>query len=139
MPAMKSLPNKLRAAFALLLVLVLAACGGNALKAKVDTIAEYGNAVRWSDWDSAIKFIDPAARVQSTMTQEDLDRLKDVKVTGYEVKTRATQADGTIKQSVEIRYIDENTQVERSKRLEEVWRLDEGGKLWWLTSDLPEF
>ena len=138
MPAMKSLP-KLRAALALLLVLLLAGCGSAAPKAKVDTIREYANAVRWSDWDSAIKFIDPAARVQSTMTQDDLDRLKDVKVTGYEVKTRAPQDDGTIKQTVEIRYIDQNTQVERSKRVEETWRVDEGGKLWWLTSDLPEF
>ena len=138
MPAMKSLPN-LRPALAFLLVLLLAACGGNAVKPKVDTIREYGNAVRWSDWDSAIKYIDPAARVQSTITQDDLDRLKDVKVTGYEVKTRAEQADGTIKQAVEIRYIDENTQVERSKRVDEVWRLDEGGKIWWLTTDLPEF
>ena len=138
MPAMKSLP-RLRAACALLLVLLLAACGGMSPKAKVDTISEYANAVRWSDWDTAVKFIDPAARLQATVTQADLDRLKDVKVTGYEVKTRATQADGTIKQSVEIRYIDENTQVERSKRVEEVWRLDEGGKIWWLTSDLPEF
>ena len=138
MPAMKSLPT-LRAALALLLVLLLAACGGNAIKPKVDTIREYGNAVRWSDWDSAIKFIDPVARVASTITQEDLDRLKDVKVTGYEVKTRATQDDGTIKQTVEIRFIDENTQVERSKRVQETWRLDEGGKIWWLTTDLPEF
>ena len=138
MPAMKSLPN-LRPALAFLLVLLLSACGGNAVKPKVDTIREYGNAVRWSDWDSAIKYIDPAARVNATITQEDLDRLKDVKVTGYEVKTRAPQPDGTIKQTVEIRYIDESTQVERSKRVEELWRQDEGGKIWWLTTDLPEF
>lgn len=139
MSGMKSLPRFLRGALALLLLASLAACGGGVAKVKLDTKREYANAVRWSDWDSALKFIDPAVRLQTTMSAEDLDRLKDVKVTGYEVKSSEGLPDGTLNQTVTIRYVDQATQIERSKRVVEHWRLDEEGGIWWLTTGLPEF
>lgn len=139
MAAMKMPSTRFGLPFVLLALLLLAACGGAKPKAKVDMVREYANAVRWSDWDTALKFVDPAVRVQSTMTLDDLDRLKDVKVTGYEVKVREPQDDGSVNQVVEIRYVDEATQIEETKRVQERWRLDEDGEHWWLTTGLPEF
>ena len=128
-----------RLSTALAFLLLLAGCGAVKPHAKVDMVREYGNAVRWSDWDTALNFVDPAKRLHQTMTEDDLNKLKDVKVTGYEVRTHAPQPDGTVDQTVEIRYIDEKTQIERSMRDHQHWRPDEDGEHWWLTTGLPEF
>lgn len=129
--------NRLRLLFLVLLALSLAACGGMP-KPKIDMVAEYGNAVRWSDWDAAWRFLDPATKTV-TLPESELARLKDVKVTGYTVRSKDPQPDGTIRQLVEIRYIDQATQRERTFRDLQVWRTDDGGTTWWLSSGLPQF
>ena len=59
-------------------------------------MAEFGNAIRWSDWDAAWSFIDPATRKSLVLPGEEQDRLHDIKVTGYQVRTSEPQPDGTI-------------------------------------------
>ena len=120
------------------LVLLLAACA-SVSKPKVDMVAEYGNSIRWSDWDMAWAIIDPAQRKSITLPGEEQDRLKDIKVTGYQVRSSEPQEDGTIVQVVEIHFVDQATQVERSMRDRQVWRTDDKGAHWWLTTGLPEF
>ena len=120
------------------LVLLLAACA-SVSKPKVDMVAEYGNSVRWSDWDMAWQIIDPAMRKSLVLPGEEQDRLKDIKVTGYQVRSSEPQEDGTIVQVVEIHYVDQATQVERSMRDRQVWRTDDKGEHWWLTTGLPVF
>jgi hypothetical protein len=134
MRAMRKLLAPLLAA----LVLLLAACAGVA-EPKVDMVAEYGNSVRWSDWDMAWQIIDPATRKSLVLPGEEQDRLKDIKVTGYTVRSSEPQEDGTIVQVVEIHYVHQATQVERTMRDRQVWRTDDKGKHWWLTTGLPEF
>jgi hypothetical protein len=134
MPGMKILRWPVFALFALL----LAACGHMPQK-KVDMVAEYGVSVRWSDWDSAWNFIDPATRSSPNLPEDEQERLKDVKVTGYEVHMTQAQPDGTMKQIVEIRYIEQATQVEKSFRDTQIWRTDDKGEHWWLTTGLPHF
>jgi hypothetical protein len=70
---------------------------------------------------------------------EEQDRLEHIKVTGYNVRTSEPQPDGTIMQQVEIHYIDQATQVERMVRSRQIWRTDDGGDHWWLTTGLPSF
>jgi hypothetical protein len=134
MRAMRKLLAPLLAA----LLLLLAACGSVA-QPKVDMVAEYGNSVRWSDWDMAWQIIDPATRKSLVLPGEEQDRLKDIKVTGYTVRSSEPQEDGTIVQVVEIHYVDQATQVERSMRDRQVWRTDDKGEHWWLTTGLPAF
>jgi hypothetical protein len=138
MPAMHSRLRPFILPFALLLSLLLAACGGMPHK-KVDTVGEYGSAVRWGEWDVAWGFTDPATRKTPALSEADVDRLKAVKISGYNVLTKEPQPDGTVKQTVEIRYVDEATQVEKTLRDHQVWRSDDKGELWWLTTGLPEF
>jgi len=134
MPAMKTIRLLLPALFALL----LAACGGMPAK-KVDTIGEYGAAVRWSEWERAWGYVDPAMGGGS-LPPSEAERLKAVKVSGYEVKLRQPAADGlSQRQVVEIRYIDQASQRELVVRDEQHWRTDDKGKHWWLTSGLPKF
>ena len=71
---------------------------------------EYGRAVRWSEWDLAWQFIDPTKRKSLVLPGEEQDRLKDVEVTAYNVSNSELQPDGTIKQLVEVHYIDKATQ-----------------------------
>jgi hypothetical protein len=120
------------------LVLLLAACA-SASHPKVDMVAEYGNSVRWSDWDMAWQIIDPATRKSLVLPGEEQDRLKDIKVTGYQVRSSEPQEDGTLVQVVEIHFVDQATQVERTMRDRQVWRTDDEGVHWWLTTGLPEF
>jgi len=134
MRAMRKILAPLLAVF----LLLLAACASAPGK-KVDMMAEYGNSVRWSDWDMAWQFIDPATRKSLVLPGEEQDRLRDIKVTGYTVRTSEPQPDGTIMQMVEIHYVDQATQVERMTRSRQIWRTDDGGEHWWLTTGLPEF
>jgi hypothetical protein len=119
-------------------MLLLAACAGAPGK-KVDMIGEYANSVRWSDWDMAWNVIDPATRRSLVLPGEEQDRLSGIKVTGYTVRSSEPQEDGTLVQVVEIHYVDQATQVERVTRDRQVWRTDDGGKHWWLTTGLPRF
>jgi hypothetical protein len=120
------------------LMLLLSACA-TPPGAKVDMIGDYGNAVRWSDWDQAWQYIDPATRKSLVLPGEEQDRLHNIKVTGYTIRTSEPQEDGTLVQIVEIHYVDQATQRERSVRSREVWRTDDDGKHWWLTTGLPQF
>ena len=120
------------------LLLLLAACSAMPHK-KVDMVGDFGNAVRWSDWDLAWQYIDPATRHSLVLPGEEQDRLRDIKVTGYVVRTSEPQEDGTLMQVVEIHYVDQATQRERAVRSRQIWRTDDGGEHWWLTTGLPEF
>ena len=133
MRAMRKLPAFLLAS----LMLLLAAC--SVVQPKVDMMAEFGNAIRWSDWDAAWSFIDPATRRSLVLPGEEQDRLRDIKVTGYQVRTSEPQPDGTIMQMVDIHYIDQSTQVERVSRSRQIWRTDDNGDHWWLTTGMPDF
>jgi len=132
-PMRKSLPLLLAG-----LLLLLSACA-SVSHPKVDMMAEFGNAIRWSDWDAAWSFIDPATRKSLVLPGEEQDRLHDIKVTGYQVRTSEPQADGTIMQMVDIHFVDQATQVERVVHSRQIWRTDDGGDHWWLTTGMPEF
>lgn len=120
------------------LFVLLSACS-SVVHPKVNMMDEFGNAVRWSDWDMAWQFIDPATRTSLVLPGEEQDRLEHIKVTGYNVRTSEPQPDGTIMQQVEIHYIDQATQVERMVRSRQIWRTDDKGDHWWLTTGLPHF
>ena len=131
--------NRIRFPLLALLALFLAACGSMPGK-KVDTVAEYGAAVRWSEWGWAWRFVDPAVSGGASMPGAEQARLEKVKVSGYDVRSRAEAPDGlTMRQVVEIRYIDQATQRELTVRDEQSWRSEDKGKTWWLTSGLPQF
>lgn len=131
--------NRIRFPLLALLALFLAACGSMPHK-KVDTVVDYGVAVRWSEWETAWRFVDPAISGGGPMPAAELARLEHVKVSGYDVRSRTEAPDGlTMRQLVEIRYIDQATQRELTVRDEQAWRSEDKGKTWLLTSGLPQF
>lgn len=122
------------------LMLVLAGCPDGTRQAKPDaTLSDYGTAIRWNEIDKAMAFIDPELRDKAPLTDLERERFKQIQVTGYEMKSRETDADGNISQTVEIHLINRNTQLERSIFDHQTWRRDIAAKRYWLTSGLPDF
>lgn len=123
-------------------LLVLVACEGLPTRgsaARDNMLSDYGAAIRWNEFEKAQAFIDPVVRQQQPMTALESERLKQIQVTGYEVKTRDVAADGSIVQAVEIRVVNRNTQIERIITDRQSWRPDATGKGYWLVSGLPDF
>ncbi|MGH8030234.1 MAG: hypothetical protein ACREO3_09895 [Arenimonas sp.] len=133
-----------RALTALILACVLAllvACAASAGGTKrTDAMTEYAAAVRWNDFDKAWDFIDPAVRAEKPLSDLERERFRQIQVTAYDVRNRTITPDGLVlEQTVEIRLVNRNTQVERSLTDHQRWAYDPIAKIWWLTSGLPDF
>jgi hypothetical protein len=126
-------------ALAVVLMLVLAACGGVAGKRspRDAMLYEYVSAVRWSDFDRALGFVDPLTLATDPVDSIELERFKQFQVTGYDVRTSSEPAEGRYEQIVEIRMVNKHTQAEKMLLDRQVWRWDETGGRWWLVSGLP--
>ena len=125
----------------LALMLLLAGCpDGMSRKPTPDNLlSDYGAAIRWSEFDKAVDFVDPALRSAQALTDLERERFKQLQVSGYEVKDRENAADGSVTQVVEIHLVNRNTQVERTVIDHQSWRFDPAAKRLWLTSGLPDF
>lgn len=123
-----------------LLLLLLAACaGGVGQRSPLESaLYEYVSAVRWSDFDAAHRFVDPALAAQRPYEGFVAERYKQFQVSGYEVKSRHEAADGTFEQVVEIRVVNRNTQVEKIITDRQRWRWDPEAGRWWLATGLPD-
>lgn len=133
------------AAFLAIFVLLVTVGSDDALarkkkgdKLRESTLYDYEGTVRWSEFDKAAAFLDGAWLVAHPVTALDMSRYKQVRVTGYDVRAKKGNSDGTFEQVVEIRLINVNTQVERTIVDHQIWRWDEPNKHWWLTTGLPD-
>ena len=121
-------------------LLALAGCPNGTRPPKPDSLlTDYGVAIRWNEFDDALDFVDPEQRAAQPLTDLERERFKQIQVTGYEVKDRDVAADGSVEQTVEIRLVNRNTQIERSFIDHQRWRYDPATKRLWLTSGLPDF
>jgi hypothetical protein len=127
------------------LLMLLAGAGGDASarnrsmnKARDRALYDYSSTIHWSEFDKAASFVDPAWLAEHPLTKLDMDRYKQVQITGYDVRTSEIEPDGSYDQVVEIRLININTQVERQITDHQHWRWDAQSKHWWLTTGLPD-
>jgi hypothetical protein len=102
------------------------------------TQAAYATAVRWSEFEQAWGAVDPAYRQAHPLTGLDLERYRQVQVTGYASHDDPPAADSTVSRSVELRVVNRHTMTERVLRLREHWRWDEAAQRWWLLDGLPD-
>lgn len=129
-----------------LLPLVLAAsllAAGCAQQTRSDsltaTLGAYGSAVRWSGLQNGLQFVDPKVLKANPPSDIDLDRFKQVRVTDYDDGGGPVAlSDTEVQQTVQIRFVNVHTQVERSVTEHQVWRYDDKAKHWWLESGLPD-
>lgn len=129
----------------LVLLLVLGAAGVSDVQArkpsgkKLDvTLFEYSSSLRWSEFEAAWAYVEPAYREQNPLSEFELERFKQFQITGYEVKTRDGKGKLEYAQTVEIRLVNKHTQTERVITERELWRWDAASKRWWLATGLPK-
>jgi hypothetical protein len=123
------------------LLLLLAACGAGATlgsRSPDRVFYDYNSALRWSEFETAWSFVDPAVRAEHPLTEAQRERYKQVQVAGYEVKSKDVSTPGEVAQAVEIRWIDKATQTEHVMTDLQRWRWDAVAKHWWLLSGVPE-
>lgn len=129
-----------------ILMLFVSACASDGASARNRTmnkqrdrtLYEYSSTIHWSEFDKAVVFLDPQWLADHPLSKLDMDRYKQVQVTGYDVRTMEIEPDGSVNQVVEIRLINVNTQVERMITDHQHWRWDATTKHWWLTTGLPD-
>lgn len=125
---------------AVLTVLMLAGC---ATQKRSDTLTTtlnaYGSTLRWGDFQSAAQFLDPAIRTKHPLSDLDIARYKQVRVSEYDDGSGPVPAgENGVQQTVRISVINVHTQTERTIVDHQTWHYDEKAKHWWLTSGLPD-
>lgn len=127
-----------------LLAMLAALVGGCAAVSKSeqnlleDTLDTYASVIRWSNFDEAVTFIDPAALKAHPISKLDLERFNQVRVTTYNAQPARNTGEHEARQIVEIGLVNVNTQSARSIVDRQTWRFDEKEKRWWLVSGLPD-
>ena len=116
--------------------LMLAACAhDSALMRKTETLRAYQSAVRWGDFNQAAAFHDGVSPPRRAT-----DRLRDVRVTGYDVVSqREDKTRQTLHQTVKIRYHYIGDPVEKTTIDEQDWHYDQQRGDWVIDTALPTF
>lgn len=81
--------------------------------------------------------VDPKVREAKPLSDFELERLKQVQITNYNLVASVTLPDGRIAREVELGVVNRHTQAERVVRVREIWRYDEEAQRWWQTEGLP--
>lgn len=132
---------KKRCLYILLGTLMILGCAGMGTKIKMSNFEDisdaYAQAIRWSDFEKARRFIQASG---AGACSSDLNKLKPVKVTSYDVKETVLSEDQSqILQIIEITYYRIDNNVEKTLKTQAIWESDQMGRSWYLTSCLPDF
>jgi len=116
-----------------------AAGPGRSQRNKVTQTHEaYVAAVRWSDFEGAERFIDPAYWQAHPLTDLQRERYRQVQVSNYRERSTSVAADGAIERRVEMGVLNRTTLAERTLMVTERWRWDPEAKRWWQVQGLPD-
>jgi len=103
-------------------------------RALESALATYGDAMRWSYFDTAYGFVHPEKR------DGEPGDLANVRVTGYDVVQPPVMKDEvSAEQMARIEYVLKDVQRVRTLSDRQLWRYDESAKSWWLDSGVPRF
>src|SRR5687768_16073883 len=112
-----------------LMLLLLATLAGCASATKTnprdEMLYHYVSVIRWAEFDVALSFVDPKVLELAPVSSFELERYKQFKVSGYEVKSARDINENEYEQIVEIRLVNKNTQVERIITDVQLWHWDD--------------
>lgn len=121
-----------------LIALALPVMAKSREKILTETLRTYAATIRWGSIEQAETFMDPAYRAAHPLTDLELDRFKQVRITNYNDTAPVPVNDNEVRQTVEIGIVNLHTQEARSVVDRQVWKYDKEGKVWLLTSGLPD-
>ena len=131
-----------RAALIVFSSVLLAACAMDKVRTKEsileETLRTYAATIRWGDMTQALSFIDPKVLAEHPPSPLELERFRQVRITGYSEQPIVPVGEDEVRQVVQIELANVNTQTVRSVVDRQVWKYDEATKHWWLTSGLPD-
>jgi hypothetical protein len=97
----------------------------------------YGRLLRWREYEGAVNMI---RHQDESSVEVNLDDLKDLRVTDYEIKKVVMDEDlKTAVVQAEISYYFETTNTVKKMRDTQNWWYEEEAKTWFLDDDLPAF
>ena len=121
------------------LIMLLSACAEMSTRnTQLDlTLIQYEKTLRWAGIEQTNSY----RKQPINFSSQQLTMFKKIKVTGYDI-IQTSYSNSELKQLlvnqlVEVRFINEDTQVERSFREQQTWEWDEVAKRWWLVSPFP--
>jgi hypothetical protein len=122
------------------LVVLISACAEMSTRnTQLDlTLIQYEKTLRWS----GIEQTNTYRKQPINFTSQQLAMFKKIKVTGYDT-IQSTYSYSELKQLrinqlVEVRFINQDTQIERKYSEQQTWEWDEEAKRWWLVSPFPD-
>ncbi len=102
------------------------------------TLSAYGSTLRWGDFSTAAQFIDPKIREAHPLSDLDMARYRQVRVTEYDDGAGPVPVDEfDVQQTARISLVNIHTQSERTVIDHQTWHYDQKNKHWWLISGLP--
>ena len=122
------------------LVVLLTACAEmSTSNTQLDlTLIQYEKTLRWTGVEQTNQY----RKEPINFSSRQLAMFKKIKVTGYDV-IQTSYRDDKIKQFqviqlVEVRFVNEDTQVEKKFSEQQVWEWDKEAGRWWLVSPFPK-
>lgn len=105
-----------------------------------ENLYAYQQAIRWSEYVRAAKFMHPDDRPSEQQLAFQISRLENLKIVGYRTlqDPQPGPEPGTTSQLVELRVVNKHTLAERIVKDQQLWRYDEEIERWWLISGLPK-
>ncbi|WP_313342265.1 hypothetical protein [Stenotrophomonas sp.] len=103
-----------------------------------ETQVKYDSTMRWGTVEDALPYLDPEYAKEHPLTDLELRRFEQVKISSYRASDNVPMPDGRVGRNAEVRVINNNTQSERSVRVKEIWRWDAEGKRWLQANGLPD-
>lgn len=122
----------------LMAVLLLSGCASSFDFRRQDTFEErvrqYGNLIRWSEFEAAVYFLDLAPSGMRPKAPND------VRVTDYQVKLMVVSDDARkAGQTVDITYFKSGNPRIKTLTDQQLWEFDSARNDWFLKSGFPDF
>ncbi|UWX03972.1 hypothetical protein H1235_17065 [Pseudoxanthomonas sp. NC8] len=99
----------------------------------------YSAAMRWSDYEAAWQMVDPEIRATRPLTDLELERYRQLRVSSYREGGNGELEDGTVVRAVEVGVVNRHTWPSAWSATRERWRWDPEAKRWWQLAGLPDF
>lgn len=121
------------------LLLALSACTTPKTDKFDNTMTTIEQATRWNQFEGIVNLMDPEYLQDNPVSDLDIERLKQFRISGYTVTQKQMSADGnSYVQTVMLQMYSVHNPVERQVRWSQDWRRNEESGRWTLFSGLPD-